>query len=226
MSGIELAGLALGAFPVVLRLLDDYRKGAKAAGDWWQIRRAYEEWKHDLDYHRAAFELNSKLILMPLMEDEELEKFINDPKAPRRTPAENIDFQKERFRLVSRGDSRTQLSAQLKEANDRLRDLVAGSDRVAAARNNRNYLRASPMWPILSMHGPEFGVLFSGIGQSGSLDWSGTKIEMKAEVDVGDIVAPIPQSSDAGRTSRRVGFVEPSRGRESPQVPKNGARPI
>jgi len=79
MSGLEIAGLTLGAFPIMLRLLDDYRKGAEAMGDWWQIRRAYEEWKHDLDYHRTAFELNSKLILMPLMEDDEVEKFLSDP---------------------------------------------------------------------------------------------------------------------------------------------------
>jgi hypothetical protein len=79
MSGIELAGLALGAFPVLLRLLEDYRKGAEAVGDWWQIRRAYQEWKHDLDYHKTAFELNSKLILMPLMEDDEIDNFLNDP---------------------------------------------------------------------------------------------------------------------------------------------------
>lgn len=79
MSGLDIAGLALGAFPLVLRLLDDYRKGAEAMGDWWRIRRAYVEWKHDLEYHRTAFELNSKLILMPLMDDDELESFLNDP---------------------------------------------------------------------------------------------------------------------------------------------------
>ena len=79
MSGLEVAGLALGAFPVLLRLLDDYRKGAEAMGDWWQIRRAHAEWKQDLDYHRTAFELNSKLILMPVMEEDELDKFLADP---------------------------------------------------------------------------------------------------------------------------------------------------
>jgi hypothetical protein len=79
MSGLEIAGLALGAFPVLLRLLDDYRKGAEAAGDWWQIRRAYEEWKHDLDYHWTIFEVNSKLILTPLMDDDELNQFLAKP---------------------------------------------------------------------------------------------------------------------------------------------------
>jgi hypothetical protein len=79
MSGLEIAGLALGAFPVILRLLEDYRKGAEVMGDWWRIRRAYEEWKHDLDYYQTAFELNSKLILTPLMVDDELEQFINNP---------------------------------------------------------------------------------------------------------------------------------------------------
>jgi hypothetical protein len=79
MSGLEIAGLALGAFPLMLHLLEDYRKGAEVLSDWWRIRRAYEEWKHDLAYHQTAFQLSSKLILMPLMVDDELEQFLNDP---------------------------------------------------------------------------------------------------------------------------------------------------
>lgn len=79
MSGFEIAGLALGAFPIILRVLDDYRKAAEAVGNWWQIRRAYEDWKHDLDYHRTAFELNSKRILMPLMPDVEIDALLDDP---------------------------------------------------------------------------------------------------------------------------------------------------
>jgi hypothetical protein len=79
MSGIEIAGLALGAFPIMLRLLDDYRKASETLDDWWQIRRAYEDWKHDLDYHQMRFDQNSRLILTPMMVDYELEAFLRDP---------------------------------------------------------------------------------------------------------------------------------------------------
>jgi hypothetical protein len=59
--------------------------------------------------------------------------------------AENIDFQKERFRLVSKKETRKRLSIQLKEANGRLRELVAGSDQVAAAREKRDRPSTTPM---------------------------------------------------------------------------------
>ena len=58
--------------------------------------------------------------------------------------AENIDFQKERFRLVSKKQLRERLSVRLKESNDRLRDLISGSDQVAAARRDREFRQPPP----------------------------------------------------------------------------------
>lgn len=80
MSGIEIAGLVLGAFPLLLAALDRYREGAEVLTDWWRIQRAYKRCKQDLEYHRILFEGNIERFLLPLVVDEnELKHLIADP---------------------------------------------------------------------------------------------------------------------------------------------------
>ncbi|RYP69578.1 hypothetical protein DL771_006015 [Monosporascus sp. 5C6A] len=80
MSGIELAGLVLGAFPILIHALESYREGAEVLKDWWQIQRAYKKCKHDIDYHRTVFESNIERLLLPLVvDDDELKDLMNDP---------------------------------------------------------------------------------------------------------------------------------------------------
>ena len=80
MSGIELAGLVLGAFPLLLAALDRYRQGAEILTDWWRIQRAYKRCKHDLEYHRLLYEGNIERFLLPLVVDEdELKHLMADP---------------------------------------------------------------------------------------------------------------------------------------------------
>lgn len=80
MSGIEIAGLVLGAFPILLHALDRYREGAEVLTDWWRIQRSYKKCKQDLDYHRILFEGNIERFLLPLVVDEdELRGLMADP---------------------------------------------------------------------------------------------------------------------------------------------------
>ena len=80
MSGIEIAGLVLGAFPLLLAALDKYREGAEVLTDWWRIQRAYKRCKQDLEYHRILFEGNIERFLLPLVVDEdELKHLMADP---------------------------------------------------------------------------------------------------------------------------------------------------
>ncbi|KAF2786117.1 hypothetical protein K505DRAFT_290273 [Melanomma pulvis-pyrius CBS 109.77] len=80
MSGIELAGLALGAFPILIHALESYREGAEVLKDWWHIQRAYKKCKHDLNYHRTIFEGNIERLLLPLVvDDDELTDLMGDP---------------------------------------------------------------------------------------------------------------------------------------------------
>ncbi|OCK77569.1 hypothetical protein K432DRAFT_303900 [Lepidopterella palustris CBS 459.81] len=71
MSGIEIAGLIMGAFPLLMAALERYREGAELLSDWWRIQRAYKKCKQDINYHRILFEGNLEEFLLPLVADED-----------------------------------------------------------------------------------------------------------------------------------------------------------
>ncbi|KAF2737057.1 hypothetical protein EJ04DRAFT_410694, partial [Polyplosphaeria fusca] len=80
MSGIEIAGLVLGAFPILIYALESYREGAEGLVDWWQIKRAYTRCRQDLTYHQLMFEGNVERLLSPLVvDDDELKSLMADP---------------------------------------------------------------------------------------------------------------------------------------------------
>ncbi|KAK6851946.1 hypothetical protein PG995_012071 [Apiospora arundinis] len=83
MSGIELAGLVLGAFPIALWGLEQYRDVAKQMGFWFQIRSEYQRSAEELAYHRLSFESNLKLLLLPVVDDDDLlEDMMSEPGGP------------------------------------------------------------------------------------------------------------------------------------------------
>jgi hypothetical protein len=80
MSGIEIAGLVLGVFPVLISALKAYREGAETMTDWWKIARAYKKTQQDLSYHQILFEGNVERFLLPLVvDDDELTVLMADP---------------------------------------------------------------------------------------------------------------------------------------------------
>lgn len=80
MSGIEIAGLVLGAFPLLLYALDNYRKGAEGLTEWWRIQRTFKKCHQDLSYHQILFEGNVERFLLPLVvDDDELRALMADP---------------------------------------------------------------------------------------------------------------------------------------------------
>jgi hypothetical protein len=80
MSGIEIAGLVLGAFPVILHALEGYRKAAEGMTDWWRIQRTYTKCYQDLRYHQIIFEENVERFLLPLVvDDNESRTLMADP---------------------------------------------------------------------------------------------------------------------------------------------------
>jgi hypothetical protein len=80
MSGIEIAGLVLGAFPLLIHALESYREGAEVVSDWWQIQSAYQKCKQDLKYHQLLFEGNIERFLLPLVvDDDELKQLMENP---------------------------------------------------------------------------------------------------------------------------------------------------
>lgn len=80
MSGIEVAGLVLGAFPVAIWALEQYRDVARMMGFWYEIRLEYQRSSNELKFHRVSFLRNLKQLLLPIVPDDaQLQRLISDP---------------------------------------------------------------------------------------------------------------------------------------------------
>jgi len=80
MSGVEVAGFLLAAFPLAISALEHYRETAETLGVFWKIRREYKTWTHNLNICKLAFEQNLEEFLLPLIADEdELQRLIAEP---------------------------------------------------------------------------------------------------------------------------------------------------
>ncbi|GAB1313197.1 Prion-inhibition and propagation HeLo domain-containing protein [Madurella fahalii] len=81
MSGVEVAGLVLGAFPVAIWALEQYRDVARMMGFWYEIRLEYQRSSNELKFHRLSFVRNLKRLLLPLVPDDaQLQRLISDPR--------------------------------------------------------------------------------------------------------------------------------------------------
>ncbi|KAF2007647.1 hypothetical protein P154DRAFT_376872, partial [Amniculicola lignicola CBS 123094] len=80
MSGLEIAGVLLGTFPLIISGLEHYRDVAKVAGFWWATRKRYLKCRDDVRYHEIMYRRNLKELLMPIVNDsKEIELLISDP---------------------------------------------------------------------------------------------------------------------------------------------------
>lgn len=80
MSGIEIAGLLLGAFPLLVSALENYRQSAEVLEDWWQIKKEYKRCKNEIKAQELAFENNLERFLLPLVvDDDEIATLIAEP---------------------------------------------------------------------------------------------------------------------------------------------------
>ena len=80
MSGVEVAGLLLGAFPLIISAMEHYRKSAEVYQNWWEYKREYRKSINDIKFQEMAFKSNVESLLLPLMVDEdEAAALIADP---------------------------------------------------------------------------------------------------------------------------------------------------
>ena len=84
MSGIEIAGLVLGAFPVVLSCLESYREGFEPLEDWWNFRTHFIAFTDDVRHQMMRYNENLIRLLDPIITDSEtltvLVGYANDPR--------------------------------------------------------------------------------------------------------------------------------------------------
>ena len=80
MSGIEIAGILLGAFPLIISGLEHWREVAKVGGFFWRVRKEYHKCRSDVQFHQIWYKRNMEELLFPVVNDaDEVKLLVNDP---------------------------------------------------------------------------------------------------------------------------------------------------
>ncbi|KAK4033528.1 hypothetical protein C8A01DRAFT_49909 [Parachaetomium inaequale] len=80
MSGFEIAGVILGAFPILISALEGYREVAKRVGLWYSIRREHQKCKNEVNAQPVAFIGNLRRLLLTLaVDDARISRLLADP---------------------------------------------------------------------------------------------------------------------------------------------------
>ncbi|KAI8635428.1 hypothetical protein F5Y19DRAFT_469299 [Xylariaceae sp. FL1651] len=80
MSGIEVAGLVLGGFPILLNCLDYYREGFEPLEEWWNFRTHFIAFVDDVRHQMMRYNENMIRLLDPVITDTgSLAKLVEDP---------------------------------------------------------------------------------------------------------------------------------------------------
>lgn len=87
MSGLEILGVILGAFPLAISAMEHYEECKKVAGTFYKIRRAHRKDLGRVKDCQLKFRLNMKELLLPLLADDlvskiEYEQLLASPGGP------------------------------------------------------------------------------------------------------------------------------------------------
>lgn len=83
MSGIEIAGVLLGAFPLIISGLEHWRDVAKVRGFWRHVRKEHTACVREIQFHAILYKRNLKNLLLPTVgEPSEIDNLLNDPGGP------------------------------------------------------------------------------------------------------------------------------------------------
>ncbi|KAL6834901.1 hypothetical protein V8C40DRAFT_233074 [Trichoderma camerunense] len=72
MSGFQIAGIVLGAFPVAINALEAYHDIAERVGLFLSIKNEYTNWKRDLNFYKLSFKVTIEKLLLPLVADDDM----------------------------------------------------------------------------------------------------------------------------------------------------------
>lgn len=81
MSGLEVAGLVLGAFPIAIEVLGRYKEVARRLGFWYKIAAEHKKCDSQLKYHQLVYVSNLKRLLLPLagLDDTRINELLDKP---------------------------------------------------------------------------------------------------------------------------------------------------
>ncbi|KAM5360716.1 hypothetical protein ACJA88_014727 [Fusarium oxysporum] len=80
MSGIEIIGVVLGAFPIAVMALEKYSKLATSVNLFYSIRSEHKRCLDDLTYHQILFKIHLRRLLLPLaVDDDKIDELLDNP---------------------------------------------------------------------------------------------------------------------------------------------------
>lgn len=80
MSGFEVAGIVLGAFPIAITAVEEFRDVAKRLKLFYAVRTEYKRCRDQLAYNQILFKTNLRRLLLPLVvDDDKIEELLADP---------------------------------------------------------------------------------------------------------------------------------------------------
>ncbi|RYP43609.1 hypothetical protein DL770_011551 [Monosporascus sp. CRB-9-2] len=144
MSGIEVAGLVLGGFPILLNCLDYYRKGFEPLEEWWNFRTRFIEFIDNIRHQEMRYNENMYRLLDPIIPDvESLTRMINLPSSDPRWKSGSIQvalekrladekpwqWHLERMRLSFLKNKHNKIE-KLAKYNQQLQEILGYSERV------------------------------------------------------------------------------------------------
>ncbi|KAH9427468.1 hypothetical protein MCOR02_012099 [Pyricularia oryzae] len=93
MSGFEVTGVVLGAFPIAIAAIVSYRRVARKVEAWKEIRAAYTRCREDLKNEQLMFKRHLRMLVLPLVVDDGSAKApLADPSGKRWKDADVSDL--------------------------------------------------------------------------------------------------------------------------------------
>lgn len=99
MSGLEIAGLVLGAFPIAIEVLGRYKEVARRLGFWYKIAVEHKRCDSQLKFHRLVYVNNLKRLLLPLagLDDANIDELLQNPAGSRWTEDRTAEILEKRL---------------------------------------------------------------------------------------------------------------------------------
>lgn len=80
MSGVEIAGFLLAAFPLIISGLEHWRDVAKVGGFFWRVRNEYTKCRSDVQFYEIWYKRNLEELLLPIVNDaDEVARLVGNP---------------------------------------------------------------------------------------------------------------------------------------------------
>jgi hypothetical protein len=83
VTGVEVAGLVMAAFPIVVSALQFYLDGLESIKHWWRYAKLLKHFIRILDMERTKFENVCEELLYDAFGGIELSRLLEDPGGPR-----------------------------------------------------------------------------------------------------------------------------------------------